>query len=193
MSYSQGTANFTAGEAAAAMYVYDSYKPVGVPHVTERPSFRFNPFHDIESTLWIGIWVILYHRQSQQAFEELLDKYFTPRFSSLTLDRRMVASSCGFLSMDESDPFSSTLEILHDIRVQLFNLYAVFEGDLANQIIFSDEDTPLRGSAFDEIHAICIAEYEKAASRSEGILLAELLVDTKRKVLCDVSVLTSPL
>ncbi|KAJ7135365.1 hypothetical protein C8R43DRAFT_615116 [Mycena crocata] len=65
-----GTANFTAGEAAAAMYVYDSYKPVGVPRITERPPFRFNPFHDIESTLWIGIWVILYHRQTLPSIAE---------------------------------------------------------------------------------------------------------------------------
>ncbi|KAJ7135370.1 hypothetical protein C8R43DRAFT_615416 [Mycena crocata] len=182
-----GTANFTAGEAAAATYsyVYETYKPIGGSSCHNRPRFRFNPFHDIESTLWIGIWVVLYHRRSQQEFKQLFKELFPSQFSRLTVEDRRIAISCGFLSLDEVDPFSSTLDILHTVRVRLFKLYATFEGDLASQPMFFDEDAPLRGSAFDEIHAICIAEYEKAASQSEGILLAELLVDTKRKALCE--------
>ncbi|KAJ7135387.1 hypothetical protein C8R43DRAFT_615718 [Mycena crocata] len=169
-----GTANFTAGEAAAATYsyVYETYKPIGGPRCLNRPRFRFNPFHDIESTLWIGIWVVLYHRRGEPEFKQLFDEFFPSQFSSLTLDDRRIAISCGFLSLDEVDPFSSTLDILHTVRVRLFKLYATFEGDLANQPVFFDEDAPLRGSAFDEIHAICIAEYEKAALQSEGALLA---------------------
>ncbi|KAJ7135388.1 hypothetical protein C8R43DRAFT_1132605 [Mycena crocata] len=178
-----GTANFTAGEAAAAIYsyIYDTSPPSEAPPYVEQPPFRFNPFHDLESTLWIGIWVVLYHRQTQPAFKKLFDKYFPAEFSSLTLEYRMVAISCGFLLLDRSDPFASTMTTLHTLRRRLFKLYASFEETLANQPIFSEEDIPLDRSAFDQIHSICIAEYEKAAAQSEGVVLTSL--DTaKRKV-----------
>ncbi|KAJ7135383.1 hypothetical protein C8R43DRAFT_615682 [Mycena crocata] len=177
-----GTTNFTAGEAAAARYsyLYDDYIPIDAPVSTEDPVFRFNPFHDIESTLWIGIWVILYHRQSRKEYKELFDKYFPSRFSHLTLQRRTIAISCGFPSMEEVDPFCPAMDILHAVRVRLFKLYATFEGSLAKQAVLSQDDGPLQESAFETIHSICIAEYEKAALKSDGVVLCSPGT-TKRK------------
>ncbi|KAJ7031675.1 hypothetical protein C8F04DRAFT_1185832, partial [Mycena alexandri] len=139
-----GTANYTAGEAAAGLYSYvlDACKPIGARRSTEKPAFRFNPFHDVESTLWIGIWVILYHRRDDAEFKELFDRYFPSQFSDITLEHRMLAISCGFLSLEESDAFCPAMDILHDARRQLYKQYTAFEGDLAKEIALLDEEAP---------------------------------------------------
>ncbi|KAJ7177993.1 hypothetical protein C8R46DRAFT_1346259 [Mycena filopes] len=186
--YHQGTANYTSGEVAAEFYshVLETCKPLDAPSYTETPPFRFNPFHDVESTLWIGFWTILYHRRNDPAFGELFDRYFPPRSSDITLDRRMLAISCGFLSLDESDPLCPAMDILHDARRQLYKHYTAFEGDLVRKLALLDQEAPSAGSVFDDIHDIFTALYEKAASQCEGVLFAAPDAGRKRKASDDV-------
>ncbi|KAJ7164932.1 hypothetical protein C8R46DRAFT_1097653 [Mycena filopes] len=178
-----GTANYTSGEVAAKVYshVLEACKPVDAPRYTGKQPFRFNPFHDVESTLWIGFWSILYHRRTDPAFAELFDEYFPARFSDRTHHGRMLAISCGFWTLDESDPLCPAMDILHDARRQLYKRYTAFEGDLVRQLALLDQEAPSAGSVFDDIHDIFTALYEKAASQCEGVLFAAPDADAGRK------------
>ncbi|KAK7042394.1 hypothetical protein R3P38DRAFT_2890270 [Favolaschia claudopus] len=168
-----GTPNFTAGEVAAGTYGYAShtFRAVDVLFPAKRP-FRHNPFHDVESTLWIGIWVLLYRRRHVPKVKEFFDAHFPRQFTERTFNLRMLAICCGFLHLDRSDPFYSVLEILHDARRQLYLRYASFESNIGSQYHFlENEAAPSEGSPFDDIHSVFIAHYEKAAACAEGLLL----------------------
>ncbi|KAK7019859.1 hypothetical protein R3P38DRAFT_1225605 [Favolaschia claudopus] len=177
-----GTPTYTAGEVAAEAYGYASrhFRPVGVLF-SERKPFRFNPFHDIESTLWIAIWTLFRHRRNLPECKEFFDDHFPRHFTKRTFSMRMVAISSGFLSLEESDPFYAVLETLHDARFELFLHYARFESNIGSQYHFlEDELAPRKGSPFGDIHSIFIAHYEKAAECFEGLLLP-LTQSLKRK------------
>ncbi|KAK7019866.1 hypothetical protein R3P38DRAFT_2970611 [Favolaschia claudopus] len=167
-----GTPNFTAGEVAAGTYGYShTFRAVDVLFPAKRP-FRHNPFHDVESTLWIGIWVLFYRRRHVPEVKELFDEHFSRHFTERTFNFRMLAICCGFLHLDRSDPFYSVLEILHDARLQLHLRYASFESNIGSQYHFlENEAAPSTGSPFDDIHSVFIAHYEKAAACAEGLLL----------------------
>ncbi|KAK7042396.1 hypothetical protein R3P38DRAFT_2890283 [Favolaschia claudopus] len=170
-----GTPNFTSGEVATGTYRYfaDSFKP-GVPVNLERPPFRYNPFHDVESTFWIAAWTIFYHRRTDPRLKNFYDLHFPEHFTADTWDHRMATISWGFLSLKEPDPLAPVMNILDDARHQLHWEYAKFEGDLATQYSRSQQEVvpPLTDSPFDAIHSIFIAEYEKAALQCEDITLA---------------------
>ncbi|KAJ7135384.1 hypothetical protein C8R43DRAFT_1020812, partial [Mycena crocata] len=176
-----GTAAYTSGEAAARTYGFipDTGEIIG-PHP---PPFRFNPLHDLESTMWIGFWTLLYHRRDDRTMKAIHDKYFPPEFTSVTVNDRMVAMSHGFKPVNQSDPLFPAMHILHSLRRALYKRYTAFEGDFSNQYLFFDGATPSNGSAFDGIHSTFIAEYEKAALASEDIPLWSS-ERVKRKISC---------
>ncbi|KAK7042417.1 hypothetical protein R3P38DRAFT_315746 [Favolaschia claudopus] len=176
-----GTANFTAGEVAAAWYAYPS-KAHGAKHHSLDPPFRFNPFHDVESTLWIGIWVLFHHLHDVPEVKEFSQVHFPRRFTDMTAQCRTIAIRSGFLSLGESHPFHAVLEVLHDARFDLYRRYMLFESDFSNQYRFLEDETVLLGSSpFKDIHSIAIAHYEKAALCSEGLLLSEPRTDTSKR------------
>ncbi|KAJ6511306.1 hypothetical protein C8R47DRAFT_729886 [Mycena vitilis] len=175
-----GTADYTAGEAAGGMYCFIPFVDLNPPLP---PPFRFNPLHDLESTFWIGLWVILYHRRDDRAMKTVYDKYF-PESSRGAIDDRMLAIPYGWHWLNQSDPLYPAMRALDLLRRDLLKLYQAFEGDLANQHLFFDGHVPVNGSVFDTAHSIFITAYEKAAAQSDGILLAapETL---KRKASCE--------
>ncbi|KAK7019865.1 hypothetical protein R3P38DRAFT_2970606 [Favolaschia claudopus] len=153
-----GTPNFTPGEVAAQFYSYAScsFRPPDAPFF-EKPRFRYNPFHDVESTLWIAIWTLFCHRRNLPQVKDFFDMHFPRHFTTDTFDRRMLAISCGFLSLEKSDPFYSVLRTLHDARIQLHLQYAPFESNIPSHYHFlEDEAAPCKGSPFDDIHSIFI-------------------------------------
>ncbi|KAK7019860.1 hypothetical protein R3P38DRAFT_2970560 [Favolaschia claudopus] len=169
-----GTADFIAGEVGINQYCYalSRYRPSDAPRRSENPPFRYNPFHDLESTLWIGIWVLFYHRQNLPECKQFFDMHFPPHFTETTLNDRKLAISWGFLSLEESDSFHSILEILHGIRNQLLERYTLFESDIHRKYHFiEDEAAPSIGSPFDGLHDALIHEYEEAARLSDGQLI----------------------
>ncbi|KAK7019837.1 hypothetical protein R3P38DRAFT_3198221 [Favolaschia claudopus] len=152
-----GTANFTAGEVAAARYAYPSTAH-GAKHFSEDPPFRFNPFHDVESTLGQGF------------LTSPLSLSFHQDDRSMPDDRNPVR----FLLVGVSHPFNAVLEVLHDVRFDLYRRYMLFESDFTNQYRFlEDEMVPLSSSPFRDVHSIVIAHYEKAALCSEGLVFLE--------------------
>ncbi|KAK7019863.1 hypothetical protein R3P38DRAFT_3272612 [Favolaschia claudopus] len=187
-----GTSNFIPGEVAAGIYSYASaiYRPVDGPSCSEDPPFRYNPFHDLESTLWIGIWIVFYRLRDIPAVEKFFDAHFPDAATDITAGRRAGAIR-GFLSLKQSHPFHPVLEALHDARFSLLLEYARFESDFANQFRFlEDVAEPFSSSPFRDIHPVFIEHYEKAASRSEGLLLtvpAEDNSKSKRKATQDLS------
>ncbi|KAK7001012.1 hypothetical protein R3P38DRAFT_3284712 [Favolaschia claudopus] len=137
------TANFTAGEVAAAWYAYAS-KAHGAKHFSEDPPFRFNPFHDVESTLWIGIYILFHHLRDVPEVKDFSQVHFPYRFTKMTAQCRTIAVRCGFFSLGESHPFHAVLEVLHDVRFDLYRRYMLFESDFPNQYRFlEDEMVPL--------------------------------------------------
>ncbi|KAJ7625021.1 hypothetical protein DFH06DRAFT_745973 [Mycena polygramma] len=168
-----GTADYASGEAAAGMYCFVP-RPEDIYRPPPRPPFRFNPLHDLESTFWIGLWVLLYHRRCDRDMKGLYDEYF-PDYSPGAIDNRLLAISSGKgprPTLDESDPLSPAMCTLDNLRRALHKFYQAFEGDFANQCLLFDGGAPVNGSVFDRIHSTFIDEYEKTATESEGILLA---------------------
>ncbi|KAK7019853.1 hypothetical protein R3P38DRAFT_3198240 [Favolaschia claudopus] len=169
-----GTTTFIAGEVGVDTFCYASslHRPSDAPRRSESPTFRYNPFHDLESTVWIGIWVLFYHRRDIPEVREVFDVYFPPHFTRTTLNHRRLAISCGFHSFDKSDSFHSILEILHGIRNQLHERYTMFESDIHRKYRFiEDEAAPSIGTPFDGLHDELIHEYEEAARLSDSQLL----------------------
>ncbi|KAJ6511303.1 hypothetical protein C8R47DRAFT_729777 [Mycena vitilis] len=163
-----GTADYTAGEAAAGVYCFFPFSDDLNP--PPPPPFRFNPFHDLESTFWIGLWVILYHRRDDSVMKTLYDKYF-PEYSRGAIDDRMLAIPYGYMSINQSDPLYPAMRALDLLRRDLHKLYQAFEGDLANQYTFFEGEVPVNGSVFETAHSTFITAYEKAAAQSDGIPL----------------------
>ncbi|KAJ7625037.1 hypothetical protein DFH06DRAFT_1229672 [Mycena polygramma] len=185
-----GTVDYASGEAAAQRYCFvpdtDDVRP-------PRPPFRFNPLHDLESTYWIGLWTILYHRRENQSIDALYNEYF-PEHSRGTISDRMLAISGGKGprgGLGRSDPFFAAHCTLELLRRRLFFSYQAFEGDLANQCLVFDGKAPLNGSVFDTIHSTFITAYEKAAAQSDGILLSPPEV-LKQKASGNVACVSSP-
>ncbi|KAJ6511308.1 hypothetical protein C8R47DRAFT_730009 [Mycena vitilis] len=167
-----GTTDYTSGEAAAGTYCFIPFSQDPDPPLP--PPFRFNPLHDLESTFWIGLWVILHHRRDDTTMKALYDEYF-PNHSRGAIDDRMLAVSGGKGPkpiLDESDPLCPAMCTLDLLRRSLYKFYRAFEGDLANQCLLFAGEAPVNGSVFDRIHSTFIDEYEKTAAESEGILLA---------------------
>ncbi|KAI6043595.1 hypothetical protein EDC04DRAFT_668792 [Pisolithus marmoratus] len=52
-----GTLEFMAGEVKAQKYLFTAHRPEPKGR-TFKPSFKFNPLHDMESIWWIPIWVL---------------------------------------------------------------------------------------------------------------------------------------
>ncbi|KAJ6511324.1 hypothetical protein C8R47DRAFT_1314324 [Mycena vitilis] len=177
-----GTADYASGEAALGMYCFVP-RPEDIYRPPPRPTFRFNPLHDLESTFWIGLWVLLYHRRCDRDMKGLYDEYF-PDYSPGAVDNRLLAISSGKgprPTLDESDPLSPAMCTLDNLRRALHKFYQAFEGDFANQCLLFDGGAPVHGSVFDRIHSTFIDEYEKTATESDGILLAAP-EPSKRKV-----------
>ncbi|KAK7042410.1 hypothetical protein R3P38DRAFT_2767972 [Favolaschia claudopus] len=170
-----GTSNFIAGEVATSKYSYISgdYIPDDAPGYWEAPPFRYNPFHDLESTLLIGFWVLLYHRRTIPQLKKFFNVHFPRHFTPATLESRVVAISYGFFGLEKSDPFYPVLQPLHKTRVHLHKAYAPFESDIHRKYHFlEDEAAPSgEGSPFYGIHDKFIQEYEEAARLAEGLLL----------------------
>ncbi|KAJ7094042.1 hypothetical protein B0H15DRAFT_150964 [Mycena belliarum] len=169
-----GTADYTSGEVAARRYCFIPSCHDTTRSVSRPPPFRFNPLHDVESTLWVGIWSVSYHgRGNSEAMKELYDTYFPRHFTNYTIDDRMIAISRGLsAAISPTDSLLPTLNILHRLTKKLLKHYQIFEGDFTNQSLVFEGVAPLNGSAFDGVHAAFIAEYEKAAVQCEGIVLA---------------------
>ncbi|KAJ6511304.1 hypothetical protein C8R47DRAFT_729914 [Mycena vitilis] len=165
-----GTVDYASGEAAAQRYCFvpdtDDVRP-------PRPPFRFNPLHDLESTYWIGLWTILYHRRESQSINALYNEYF-PEHSGGAISDRTLAISGGKGprgGLAQPDPLSAARCTLELLRRRLYQFYQAFEGDLANQCLLFDDEVPVNGSVFDTVHSTFITEYEKAAAESDGIPL----------------------
>ncbi|KAK7019855.1 hypothetical protein R3P38DRAFT_2970538 [Favolaschia claudopus] len=170
-----GTANFMAGEVATSKYTYASfhYTPDDAPVRWEKPSFRYNPFHDLESTLWIGVWVLLYHRREIPHLKTFFDKHFPRHFTIDTLEHRMLAISYGIPGVENADPFYPVMYPLHKTRVHLLKGYTLFESDIHRKYHYLEDEAAPSGeeSPFYGIHDKLIHEYETAARHAEGLLL----------------------
>ncbi|KAI6017109.1 hypothetical protein EDC04DRAFT_2902739 [Pisolithus marmoratus] len=55
-----GMLGFVACEVEAQIYLFKGYRPKPKGQAW-KPSFRFNPLHDVESIWWIATWVLYYH------------------------------------------------------------------------------------------------------------------------------------
>jgi hypothetical protein len=64
--------------------------------------FRFNPLHDLESTMWIGVWAVLFYRQHDRILAQYYVKYFTNFIDPIL---RFAGLTSAFPRLPPSDPF----------------------------------------------------------------------------------------
>ncbi|KAJ7604109.1 hypothetical protein DFH06DRAFT_1068755 [Mycena polygramma] len=169
-----GTPEYTSYEVATDSYTWEP-SPGTIPVVEKTlhagevpmPPFRFNPLHDLESTLWIALWAVLYHRRQDQVHAQLLQKYFPERPSGqgTATITRMVALKSGFPRPPHDDSSASTIGILNLVRMRLLEQYLAFEQDFSHEYAALDPlptlDSPL------QVAQDIIAHYEEAALLSQ--------------------------
>ncbi|KAJ7721006.1 hypothetical protein B0H16DRAFT_1792000 [Mycena metata] len=125
------------------------------------PPFRFNPLHDLESTMWIGIWAVLFYRPQDRVLAQYYVKYFTDFVDPIP---RYIGLTSAFLRLPPSDPLYGAIDALRAVRSRLRQHYARFE---ANLVPHEDPNCPPSIDVQD-IHAQFIGKYEDAATRLEG-------------------------
>ncbi|KAJ7094068.1 hypothetical protein B0H15DRAFT_799079 [Mycena belliarum] len=168
-----GTPEYTAIEVAANSYMWvsDALQILGKGHGPRPPVpfLRFHPLHDLESTLWIAFWALLYHRRHDEVMNNLLDEFFPPDYRGHVLLSREDALRCQFLREEPSDPFLAVIKLVNGLRHHLFRRYIRFESDFATHYSIFD-DVPLADdSPFKDVHAEFIKQYGSAALLADGV------------------------
>ncbi|KAJ7094075.1 hypothetical protein B0H15DRAFT_905113 [Mycena belliarum] len=169
-----GTPEYTAVEVANNRYMWGS-DTLGARGKDSRaprapvPSLRFHPLHDIESTLWIALWFLLYHQRRDDAMNALLDAYFPPGVGGRALTSRRIGFRSEFLPEKSSDPFLAIVKLLNELREDLCLRYERFEGDFdAHYSIFDDVPLP-KDSPFEAVHAEFIKQYDSAVLLADAV------------------------
>ncbi|KAJ6511323.1 hypothetical protein C8R47DRAFT_730606 [Mycena vitilis] len=131
-----GTPEYASYEVTTDRYAW-APSPATIPVVEKTrdldevamPPFRFNPLHDLESTLWIAVWAVLYHRRQDEFHGQVLKKYFPERASSQGTGSvsRMVALKSGFPHSPPDATSASAMTILNLVRTRLMEQYLAFE------------------------------------------------------------------
>ncbi|KAJ7135371.1 hypothetical protein C8R43DRAFT_1020766 [Mycena crocata] len=148
------------------------------------PPFRFNPLHDLESLIWIGLFCMSYHRRcASPEMRFVFDRYFPRQFCDRTLAARMLAIRGRILPIPPSDPLFKVAEILDGVRALVFTHYAQFGKDFRDNY-FEVESNDTDELNFGDLHATIYGIYEKALRESRDMLLA-VPNTPKRKAPCD--------
>ncbi|KAJ7747916.1 hypothetical protein DFH07DRAFT_573529 [Mycena maculata] len=163
-----GTPEYTSVEVAFDCYLWMPSpatmpvieKPAGDAEDT-MPPFRFNPLHDLESTLWIAFWALSYHRRNDDVHARVLDKYFHERPSDQGIDiiSRMMAMKAGFPRPPIGDSSTLVTDLLNLLRRLLLDQYIAFEQDFDAR--FALLHTPALATPLD-IARLFVDRYEMA-------------------------------
>jgi hypothetical protein len=135
------------------------------------PPFRFNPLHDLESTLWIGFWALLYHQRHDDFQARTLERYFHERPSDQRIDTvsRMVAIKSGFPCAPADGPSVPATDVLNILRRRLLDHYIAFEQDFDPR--FGLLRTPTLVTPLEAAQDF-IVQYETAGSLFRNVLPA---------------------
>jgi hypothetical protein len=128
--------------------------------------FSFNPLHDLESILWITLWILTHYTAGDTLQPEqlnLANKFFDGE-ETLRFD---MMRSVNFSSSHFPSEFSHAVKALNDVRSALAMKYTLFETDLA---VNHARGTSFSGK-FDGIHQELINIHRKAAASSEAVFL----------------------
>lgn len=132
-----------------------------IPHGQRRPDtpFRYNALHDIESTWWLGIWMLYFfqpegHEESTQSSnlrQVETDGIFpgvlahTGRLTFLTFQDYLFTCTEGWIA----EVFTYAVEILNNVRLSLVDLYTELERTFPNGIpMLLSQANPASGAAF---------------------------------------------
>ncbi|KAJ6511309.1 hypothetical protein C8R47DRAFT_1064903 [Mycena vitilis] len=184
-----GTPEYTSFEATKTEYTW-APSPATMPVVEKTvvegtdqgvaPPFRFNPLHDLESTLWIAVWAVVYHRRQGDYHARVLEQYFPERSASSGIEvfSRLVAIQSGFPRPLPDDPSAPTIDVLNLVRNRLLEQYIAFEQDFSAQ--YEALHTPPALLTPREVAQDFIVWYEQA-----GLLAEDALSSTTIKCKAD--------
>jgi hypothetical protein len=152
----QGTIDFMPVETIALEFLF----------LNERPSFgrietpfRYNALHDIESTWWLGVWMMYFfkpegHEESSQISKLRQEETIDVFPGTLTYSKRL-------LFLDRSNHFFNStgawiaaeseraVEILNEVRTLLRTLYVDLEETFPDNLpMLSSPANPASGAAF---------------------------------------------
>ncbi|KAJ7177991.1 hypothetical protein C8R46DRAFT_942924 [Mycena filopes] len=164
-----GNTQFTAVEVEySQLYFVPHQGPSG--EILERPGsehFSFIPLHDLESLMWILLWVLSHYTAGEalkQEQWEIANRYF---------DGAELSQRRGFLDATKISPsnfpqeFSRAVKSLNDVRSALVGNYVRFETALAVNLA---QGISVSGD-FDGIHQTFIDIYAHGAAGSADVSL----------------------
>ncbi|KAJ7178039.1 hypothetical protein C8R46DRAFT_942976 [Mycena filopes] len=156
-----GTREYSAIEVAVGQYWFRPLNFSGdIDNLPPSPPFRFNPLHDMESTMWIGLWAVLFYHRQDSVLAQYYPKYFTNLNNPMP---RVNAMTSTFPRLPPSHPLHPVIEALRAVRALVRQQFVRFE----ENFLQGDDDCPPTLEIGD-LHSQFIARYEDAASRCEG-------------------------
>ncbi|KAJ7756940.1 hypothetical protein B0H16DRAFT_1885671 [Mycena metata] len=150
-----------------------SDRRAGTPEYTSA-EFWFNPLHDLESLVWIALFVIAYHRRrTTAAMRDVLDRFFPRQFCDQTVAARLVAIKSPILPISSSDPLFPVVRSLDLVRAHIFSHFTRFYADFRDDYFTLDAGhRSNQVSSFGQLHSTVFDVYETAMVQAQGISLA---------------------
>ncbi|KAJ7625033.1 hypothetical protein DFH06DRAFT_746110 [Mycena polygramma] len=152
-----GNQKFTALEVQTSNYLFAHYSPITGERLA--PSFSYNHLHDLESIMWIMLWILSHCTVADQLIPEqhkIAVTFFDgePSKRDVGLD----ANTRPFLTSDFPGAFTPAVEALDEIRSVLILEYIRFEAAFAENPASST-----RTRDVDNIHGKLIEIQREAA------------------------------